>query len=167
MFAGQRRPAFSLLELGLVLLIVAILASMAIPRFSGAATRQRADAAARRIISDLTLAREHARQSSTSQTVIFDVAANGYRLPGLPDPDHPTSEYEVDLDEEPYRAAIVSVDFGGTANVLFDGFGVPAGDAVDGGTIVIRVGAEQRTITLDPDTGEASVTSVILVPVEA
>ena len=36
----HRQPAFSLLELMIVLVIVAILASMAIPRFGGAIVRQ-------------------------------------------------------------------------------------------------------------------------------
>ncbi|MFQ5806482.1 MAG: type IV pilin protein [Phycisphaerae bacterium] len=47
MKVAHRQPAFTLLELVIMFAIVAILASMAIPRFSRAAARQRADAAAR------------------------------------------------------------------------------------------------------------------------
>jgi prepilin-type N-terminal cleavage/methylation domain-containing protein len=147
------RSAFTLLELVFVVAIVAILASMAIPRFSGAAARHRAGAAARRVASDLALARKHAKQSSASQAVVFDAAADSYQLTGMSHSDHPANEYVVRLGDEPYRAAIVSADFGGQKQVVFDGYGMPD----SGGTVTIRVGTEQRVITLDVDTGEASV----------
>lgn len=153
MKVSHRQSASTVLELVFVLAIVAILASMALPRFSGAAVRQRADAAARRVAADLALARKHARQSSTSQTVVFDVAADSYQLAGMSHPDHPANEYVVRLGEEPYRAAIVSANFAGQKQVIFDGYGMPD----SGGTVVIQVGTEQRAITLDVDAGEASV----------
>jgi prepilin-type N-terminal cleavage/methylation domain-containing protein len=153
MKASRRQPAFTLLELVFVLAIAAILASIAIPRFGGATARQRADAAARRAASDLALARKLARQSSASQTVVFDIGGDSYQLVGVPHPDRPTKEYIVRLAEEPYRAAILSADFSGQKQVVFDGYGVPDSD----GTVVIQVGSEQRVITLDVDTGEANV----------
>ncbi len=153
MKARGRQPSFTLLELVFVLAIVAILASMAIPRFSAATARQRAAAAARRVVSDLALARKLARQSGASQTLVFDLAADTYQVAGMPHPDHPAKEYEVRLAEEPYRAAILSADFGGQKQVVFDGYGMPD----SGGTVVIEAASEKRTITLDKDTGEASV----------
>ncbi|MFQ5806481.1 MAG: hypothetical protein ACE5I3_08530 [Phycisphaerae bacterium] len=80
------------------------------------------------MVSDLILARKHAQHSSTSQTLIFDVAANRYRLVGMSDADHPAKEYEVRLAEEPYRAAIVSADFAAEKQVVFDGYGMCEGD---------------------------------------
>ena len=151
-----RQPAFSLLELLVVIAILAIFAHMAVPRYSRATTRYRADAAARRVAADLELARKYASHASASQTVTFDVAADSYRLPGFPDPSRPTEEYEVRLAEEPYRATIVSVNFGGGSEVVFGGYGLPIEDAAAGGTMVIQVGKETRTVKLDPDTGEAS-----------
>ena len=152
MSATRLVRGFSLLELVIVIVIVGMLAAVAIPRFASAAVRQRADAAARRVVADLTLARRHAEQSSAEQTVIFEVGAGRYRLLGYIDPDRPGSEYEVRLDREPYQAAIVAADFDGNAHVTFDGYGLPNA----GGSVVLRVGDEVRTVTLDSQTGEAT-----------
>lgn len=136
----------------MVIFIVAIVASMAIPRFSASISRQRADAAARRVVADLALARRYASQTSTSVTVGFDVAASSYRLSGVPDPDRPGDEYEVRLTDELCHATIVSADFGGQPQVAFDGYGNVTGAARSGGKLLIRVGSEQRVVTLDGGT---------------
>jgi prepilin-type N-terminal cleavage/methylation domain-containing protein len=151
----RRQPAFSLLELVIVLAIMTILASMALPRFGSAAVRQRADAAARRVVGDLEFARHRASQTSASQKVDFDVGGNRYRLPGFRDPDRPSSDYEVRLGEEPYNAAILSVDFASNTSLEFDGFGLPVGLGGTPGEVILQVGVESRTIKVDPDTGEA------------
>lgn len=139
-----------------MIVILAIVASMAIPRFGASLARQRADAAARRIMADLDLARRHANQTSSTVTVFFDVAQNRYWLSGVPDPDRPGTDYAVELDAEPYLATIVSADFGGTLKVGFDGYGDVIGAAKSGGKVVISVGPEQRVITLDANTGRAT-----------
>ena len=151
MRAFQRQPAFSLIELVVVLFIVGLLAAIAVPRFAGSAVRQRVDAAARRVAADLNLARRHAYQSGSSQTVTFDVVADSYELVGMPDPDRPTVDYEVRLSDEPYQAQLLSANFSGNAKVVFDAYGVPD----FGGTVVVTVGDRTRTINVDPDTGEA------------
>ena len=151
MRAFHRQPAFTLIELVVVLFIVGLLAAVAVPRFAGSAVRQRVDAAARRVAADLNLARRHAYQASTSQTVGFDVLADSYKLAGMPDPDRPAVDYEVDLNDEPYQAELLSANFSGNAKVIFDAYGMPD----FGGTIVVAVGDRKRTVNVDPDTGEA------------
>jgi type II secretion system protein H len=151
MRAFHRQPAFTLIELVVVLFIVGMLAAVAVPRFAGSAVRQRVDAAARRVAADLNLARRHAYQSSASQTVTFDVAADRYKLAGMPDPDRPAVDYEVDLGDEPYQADLLSANFSGNAKVVFNAYGMPD----FGGVVVVAVGDEQRTVNVDPDTGEA------------
>lgn len=150
---SKRCQGFSLIELVTVVIIIGILASMAIPRFANFTGRQRADAAARRIAVDLSLAQGRAGSSSRSQTADFDVAGNSYRLIGIPDPNRPDVEYVVSLSEDPYQAKLISADFGGDAQVVFDGYGTPD----SGGKVVVGWGTIQKTVVLDGDTGKASV----------
>ena len=160
--AGQQQPGaavwphaggFSLLELILVIAIVAILAVMAAPRYASSAARYRADLAARRVVADLSLAQTGARTASASRTVIFSPASDEYELPGQPDLAKSTQDYLVELSGPPYEADLVSADLGGDLEVVFDGWGVPD----TGGSIVIAVGGEERTVVVDPETGRASV----------
>jgi type II secretory pathway pseudopilin PulG len=136
----------------MVLAIIAFLATIAAPRITNAVTRQRADAMARRIAADLQYARQRATTTSQSQTVQF-VGVTAYRIVGMPHPDHPGQEYTVNLADDPYGAEGVSADFGGDNELIFDIYGLPD----SGGEAVIRVGNHARTITVDAETGEASV----------
>lgn len=153
MTASHRQTAFTLIELIVVLAIMGMLATMAIPRLAAPAMNQRADGAARRVAADLNLARRHAYQAGTSQTVAFYVANGTYELTGLPDADRPTQDYAVDLTDEPYQAEILSVDFSGSEKVTFDGYGTPD----SGGKVVIAAGVQKRAVVVDSDTGEACV----------
>ena len=144
---------FSLVERVLVLVLIGILRAIAVPRFSNSIALHRVDAAARRIQVDLSLARRHAKVVTTSQTVSFDTATNSYRLVGMTDPDHSAAEYKVALSEEPYNATIVSANFDGDEEIIFDGWGVPD----SGGSVLVQVGSHQKTIDVDPDTGQASI----------
>jgi len=151
--AGGRRRGFSLLELAIVVAIAAILAAMALPRYAGALSRYHAEAAARRIAADLALARDRARTYGAQRSVTFNPAAEQYQIPGLRDLKSSSGDYVVNLADRPYRADLVSADFGGDATVVFDGYGVPDG----GGQVVVQVGEYQKTVVLDPNTGKAAV----------
>ena len=156
MRSNPRQPAFSLLELVLVVAIIAILASMAVPRYGHAVLRYRADAAARRVVADLEVARKRAIHAGAARTVSFDAAADSYQLAGMMDPVRPSLPYVVSLGDEPYGATIVSVDFGGETQVTFDAYGLPVGEKGSGG-VVVQVGGEARKIVVDSQTGEASI----------
>ncbi len=67
---------FTLVELIVVLGIMAIVSMVALPRYTGAMARYRADAAARRIAADLTLAQAEARQASQSRRFRVSVGSN-------------------------------------------------------------------------------------------
>ena len=98
--AGQ---GFSLLELVLVLGILMALAAIGIPRYGASVARYRADLLARRLVADLRLAREHAKATSASQSVEFDVGLNQYTLPDLNPLDPHLADYTVKPAEQPYN----------------------------------------------------------------
>ena len=151
---GQERDgAFSLIEMVMVLVIMGALASIAIPRHSNALVHYQAKAAAKRLAVDLQYARRHAIHTNASQTVSFDTTANSYELDGIQDLDVSTAPYIVRLSESPYRSRMLSADFGGDAQVVFDIYGVPD----SGGQVVVASGDWQKTITLDAETGAVTV----------
>ena len=141
----RTRKAFTLVEAVLVTAIIGILGAIALPRYAGFVATQQTQAAARRVMADLTLAQRQARLTSSPQVVEFDVGSGSYGLPSLADPDHKGETYSVDLSEDPYRATIVSATFGGDSTIVFDGFGVA--DAP--GVVVVGVGRYRQTITVD------------------
>lgn len=143
--------AFSLVELVLVAAIIAIVASIAVPRFSSSLAKQRADAAARRVVVDLQLAQRRTKISGTVQAVKFTSDA-AYELIDMPHPDHPDSPYVVNLRDEPYRITNMTVNFAGSRDVAFDAYGVPD----NGGSVIIRVGDWIRIVKVDAATGRAT-----------
>ena len=145
------RRAFSILELIIVLTIVALLAGIAVPRFSSSIARQRAVAAAKRVAADLSMARHRAVHSSESTTVTF--SGSGYVVSGARHLDRSTDTYKVDLSANPYEAQILAADFGGDPEITFDIYGNPDSE----GTVVVAVALWQHTITLDPNTGKTNV----------
>lgn len=150
--ASRAGKGFSLIELVLVMTIISILAAIAVPRYAGALTRYRADAAARRVVADLGYARSLARTTSTGVEVQVKNDQDSILLAGVRSMDDPDENWELALDGRPYYADIVSNDFPSN-KLTFDGYGDP--DA--GGSIVIAVGSETRTVVLDIDTGKAGV----------
>ena len=144
-------PAFSLLELVLVMAILAVVSAIAMPRMAQASARYRVETAARRVAADLNLARTKALSASTSQSVVFTLSPAGYRLVGLADIDHPAQEYQVSLSAQPYTCELLQAGFAGSTSVLFDGYGRPN----SGGTIELRCGGWNKILTLEAS-GEVS-----------
>ena len=110
-------------------------------------------AAAERVVADLALARRQARNTSTSIEVVFVPGQDRYVLKKIRDLDRSSAEYTVILSAEPYNATLTSADFGGSARVIFNGYGMPDSE----GQLVLGARGESRVVYLDPDTGKASV----------
>jgi len=145
--------AFTVIELIFVLIIISITAMLAVPRYANFLAEQRATATANRIAIDLAMAQRRAKFSSAAQTVSYDSLNHTYTIVGMQDPNHPTNPYVITLTGEPYLAEVVSVDFGGDAIVVFDGYGVPD----TSGSVVIRSGSQQKMIQLMAQTGRVVV----------
>jgi Tfp pilus assembly protein FimT len=138
----------------MVVITAALLAGLAIPRWSGAVQHYRLDLAAQRVSNDLALAQARANFGSAAVTVAFTPANGSYQILGMADMDRGTGTYTTNLSADPYRATITSATFGGAGTQLtFDGYGRPA----QGGNVVITVGSRQRTITVDPSSGKTSI----------
>jgi len=150
----RKSPAgVTTLELVVIVLIVGILASAAVPAIIRSLSAHRVESAAQRVKLDLERARHRARVSSTNQSVQFDPASSSYTLPGISHLDHPGLDYAVDLAGPPYDSLITSVDLGGDEEVIFNGYGLPD----SGGAVVLQSGQYQRTVTLDAEHGKATI----------
>ncbi len=145
--------AFTLIEMVMVLVIIAIGATLATPRLARAMVKYRLARAARKVVTDLDHARNRARTTARAQSVQFDPAENQIRLPGAPDPDDAAGEYVTDLADEPYRTHILSAEFGSDREVIFSGLG----ECDSGGTVTIRSGQQTATVRLHASSSEAEV----------
>ena len=144
---------FSLLELVLVVAIVAVVAAIAVPRYGRASARYRLDLAARRVAADLRMAQSYARAASSPSTVHYTPATNEYRLLNVVSFDGASGNYAVFLAREPYRVTLSLADFGGNSQVTFDGWG----RCDYGGTVVVKLGAQQRSVTVDSETAQVNI----------
>jgi prepilin-type N-terminal cleavage/methylation domain-containing protein len=149
----RSNQGFSLLELVLVLGIIAIFAAIAVPRYGAATSRYRADLAARRIVQDLALAQATAKAKGAAQTVRIRQGADQVVLYDTAALDPHMSTYRTYFSDSPYKADITSSVFNGDNYIIYDGWGLPD----SGGTAVLEVGSETRTITIDPNTGKATI----------
>lgn len=149
----RRRRGFTYLDFLIATLLLGLAASIAAPRFVQTIHRNRAEMAARRIKADLGYARQHAISQSSPVTVQFFPASETYTIPALPDLDRVGQTYSVDLTVYPYEVDIVSATLGGDSDVQFDRYGQPDSS----GTITVAAGTHQQTVTIDPDSGRATI----------
>jgi type II secretory pathway pseudopilin PulG len=137
----------------IVIMIIGVLAGAAIPTFFDSLLFHQVESAARRVKSDLELARQTARQTSSSQSITF--SGRTYSLSTKKHLDNPHDDYMVDLSAEPYHLERVTADFEGAPSVSFDGYGAPT----SGGTVVLECNSLKCIVTLDVVTGEVTITS--------
>lgn len=154
---GKRNAAYTLIELTITLMIMGIVAGTAVPRYFDALTNYRGRSVAKRIEADLQYAAQVAKQTSSSTTLLFDLATHSYEIVGLTDIDRRNRNYQFNLQDSKYQGKLLQVDFAENTQVVFDIFGLPD----NSGTIVFLVGEVQYTIGLSAD-GQITTTAVSL-----
>jgi len=149
------RAGFSILELVVVLLIMGIVAAAATPSFYLSLRHHALETAARRVKLDLEQARHAARMKSQSQSLSFTNATTYALSSGVVSLKNSGQTYTVDLSKAPYELSGVTVNLGGPTAVSFDGYG----NASVGGTIVLALGNQTRTVTLNSTNGQVTITN--------
>ena len=139
--AGERDRGFSLLELVTVLAILAIAATLALPRLQGTNQRAALQSAVQQITAALKLARAEVLRTSTDQIVTFDLANRTF-WPGTAKPQGlgPRIAITIPDDGLEWDGALRRVRFR------------PDGSAT-GGTIALDDGTERARIAIDWLTG--------------
>ncbi|UCC22682.1 MAG: prepilin-type N-terminal cleavage/methylation domain-containing protein [Planctomycetota bacterium] len=156
---------FTMIEVLVVLVIIAIAAMMVVPMMSSAADMQ-LRSVSNMIAADLEYAKSMAIGKQKVYSVVFDASAETYQLE---DPNgvikHPVKkgfDYVVNLasDNRTDRVDIASVDFDSTNEVKFDYLGSPyngTGTNLNSGTITLQAEGMAMTITVAPVTGYISI----------
>jgi len=149
----SRRSGFTMVDLVITVMIIGILAAVAAPKFAGSLQRMRVEAAARRIKADLGYQRQTAIAQSTSLTASFVPASDEYTIAGLPGLDRGGQVYSVSLSSSPFNTTLISATLGGDSDIQFDHYGKPD----SGGVITLGSASYQQTVTINADTGKASI----------
>jgi prepilin-type N-terminal cleavage/methylation domain-containing protein len=159
----KNKNGFTLIEIIIVMVIISIAALLAIPMLSSVGDIQ-VRAAADMIAGDLEYAKSMAISRQKTYKVIFDTAAESYRLAvyenGITTTiTHPVNVgklYSVDFanDSRVNQVNIDSVSFAGS-EVDFDSIGSPS----SGGVVTLKAGGKTVTVTVEAGTGFISVSN--------
>ena len=163
---NKNRKGFSLAEVILVVIIIAVAAMIAVPMFSSASGLQ-LSSAANMVAADLEYAKSLAITNQEAYSIVFDAAGDSYQMLDstdavVEDPVRTGMGVAVDFttDSRFNQVDIVSVSFGSTGTidtVEFDYLGAPYDGDFDpltsDGEIVLTAGQETITIIVKPVTG--------------
>ncbi|MEM6459811.1 MAG: hypothetical protein AAF710_10530 [Planctomycetota bacterium] len=159
------RPAFTTTELLVVVAVLGIASALVLPTFRDHDTLQLRRAAAL-LAADLDAARAGSlTHADDPRLVVFDADDHAYHVAAASDPATPVTN---PFDRRPYRVAFGTGRAAALGLVTLDAWSLNGDDAVGFGvygqldqttpaTVTLRAGDTRLTLTLDPDTGEASI----------
>ena len=152
--------AFTLVEIMVVLVILAIGAAMVIPQVVSMSDLE-AVSAARMLSCDLQYAQDTAITSQLPVTVSFDPTGESYELTNASGAlIHPMTKSDYVVSFPAQRGLeeldVVSANFGGSASVTFDELGSPD----NGGSVVLQAGPHRYRVSVADATGKVTVTQL-------
>jgi len=159
--------AFTLVEVLIVMVILAIAAAIVIPSIGTAADSQ-ATSAARVLGSDLEVARSLALTTQQTHSLVFSPDLQSYKVVAnygggsyasvvaVPHPVVAGERLEVCLADANGMGSVnvLAASFGGVSYVTFNSQGEPS----SAGTVLLRAGGTQMTVSVSALTGAVSVT---------
>ncbi len=162
------RDGFTLLEVLIVLVIIAIASMTVIPMMSSAATVQ-VRAATDMITADIEYAKSIAISRGQNYSLLFDKNMENYRIKDqagnvIAHPVKKGFDYIIDFrnDSRLNKVDIANVSFDATSEIKFDYLGSPYNgnnNPLNSGVITLQAGGATVTITVEPITGFITVTN--------
>jgi len=156
---------FTLVEIIVVVMVIAIAAMMAVPML-GSATGMQARSAASIVAADLDDARSMAITHQREYAVVFDVANESYEIKvkngavyeAIAHPVKKGFDYIVDFRSNPRlnKVDISTADFDSHQKVEFDYLGGVwngGGGALNSGAVTVQAGGQSMTVNVAPVTG--------------
>ena len=165
--AGSVRCGFTLIEMILVVVILAIAAMVAVPFATSGATMQ-LKSAANIIASDLEFAKSMAISRGRIYSVVFNDAGESYQIEDvngvIMHPVNVGSTYVVNFanDSRLDQVDITSANFDATPTVMFDYLGSPynaggLGSPLNSGVVSLSAGGSTLNVNVEPVTGYISI----------
>lgn len=147
---------FTMIELMVVMVIIAVIAAMVVPLAFGT-TGTAAMATARRVAADLEYAQNLAITTQANITVTFDTNANSYRVSNsLGVVEHPITHqaFTITLGNDAGSSGVALTSAFGTGHQVVFG---PLGDPTPSGTIGLGGGGSNYVLTVAAVTGRVSI----------
>ena len=151
---GRKGPAFSLIELILVMMLIGIVSVIVIPKADNLLTSMRLKAAVSKLKDDLTYIYDYAVTKHDTTWLVVNITENSYGIFSGPseserelilDPSTNRQRF-IDFDEEYTGVQITSVNFSGNVEFFYNWWGTPS----SGGQIVLN---NSKIINVEPGTG--------------
>jgi prepilin-type N-terminal cleavage/methylation domain-containing protein len=171
--AGAARPAFTLIEILGVVVILGIISAIILPQL-GSRDDQKAISGARVVVADVMYAQNRAIATQKTHYVNFDAAANTYTVLDA----WPSGIIRHPVNGTPYvvkfgpaggsqmtSVRIATANFDTNAVLAFDAMGVPHSyapatgtmTALNAGSVVVQSGSFKMTVSVAPFSGEVSI----------